>query len=67
MVKHFIGFSQPEQGLNTGPVQGGERHLRTTSVMSVRNRESNLTFLQLVSVIQAVNRRRRSMEHHERV
>jgi beta-glucosidase len=30
MVKHFIGFSKPEQGLNTGPVQGGEREMRTT-------------------------------------
>ncbi|QKX60989.1 uncharacterized protein TRUGW13939_08135 [Talaromyces rugulosus] len=29
-VKHFIGFSNPEQGLNTGPVHGGERELRTT-------------------------------------
>ncbi|KAJ5241410.1 uncharacterized protein N7469_003001 [Penicillium citrinum] len=30
MVKHFAGFSDPEQGLNTGPVHGGERELRTT-------------------------------------
>lgn len=30
MVKHFVGFSNPEQGLNTGPVHGGERELRTT-------------------------------------
>ncbi|KAK4503429.1 hypothetical protein PRZ48_004344 [Zasmidium cellare] len=30
MVKHFIGSSEPEQGLNTGPVHGGERQLRTT-------------------------------------
>ncbi|EAW12608.1 putative beta-glucosidase [Aspergillus clavatus NRRL 1] len=30
MVKHFIGFSQPEQGINTAPVHGGERYLRTT-------------------------------------
>ncbi|KAJ5958708.1 Glycoside hydrolase superfamily [Penicillium vulpinum] len=30
MVKHFAGFSAPEQGLNTGPVHGGERELRTT-------------------------------------
>ncbi|GAM39900.1 hypothetical protein TCE0_034f11821 [Talaromyces pinophilus] len=29
-VKHFLGFSAPEQGLNTGPVHGGERELRTT-------------------------------------
>ncbi|KXG50456.1 Major facilitator superfamily domain, general substrate transporter [Penicillium griseofulvum] len=29
-VKHFIGYSNPEQGLNTGPVHGGERELRTT-------------------------------------
>lgn len=29
MVKHFAGFSNPEQGLNTGPVHGGERELRT--------------------------------------
>ncbi|PKY07273.1 glycoside hydrolase [Aspergillus campestris IBT 28561] len=36
MVKHFIGFSQPEQGLNTGPVQGGERHLRTTWFQSFK-------------------------------
>lgn len=34
MVKHFAGFSMPEQGLNTGPVQGGERYLRTTCVDS---------------------------------
>lgn len=30
MVKHFAGFSAPEQGLNTAPVHGGERELRTT-------------------------------------
>lgn len=29
-VKHFAGFSAPEQGINTGPVHGGERELRTT-------------------------------------
>ncbi|KAL5348662.1 hypothetical protein ACLOAV_006079 [Pseudogymnoascus australis] len=30
MVKHFAAFGTPEQGLNTGPVHGGERELRTT-------------------------------------
>ncbi|KAK3321560.1 glycoside hydrolase superfamily [Apodospora peruviana] len=30
MVKHFAAFGNPEQGLNTGPVHGGERELRTT-------------------------------------
>ncbi|PPJ50600.1 hypothetical protein CBER1_05723 [Cercospora berteroae] len=30
MVKHFAADSKPEQGLNVGPVQGGERELRTT-------------------------------------
>lgn len=29
-IKHFAAFSAPEQGLNTGPVHGGERELRTT-------------------------------------
>ena len=29
-VKHFAAYSMPEQGLNTGPVHGGERELRTT-------------------------------------
>ncbi|KAF2711586.1 glycoside hydrolase family 3 protein [Pleomassaria siparia CBS 279.74] len=29
-VKHFAAFSNPEQGLNTGPVHGGERERRTT-------------------------------------
>ncbi|KAL4768340.1 glycoside hydrolase superfamily [Aspergillus nidulans var. acristatus] len=29
-VKHYAGFSQPEQGINTAPVHGGERYLRTT-------------------------------------
>lgn len=29
-VKHFAAFATPEQGLNTGPVHGGERELRTT-------------------------------------
>ncbi|CRG88670.1 hypothetical protein PISL3812_05704 [Talaromyces islandicus] len=29
-VKHFLGYAAPEQGLNTGPVHGGERELRTT-------------------------------------
>ena len=29
-VKHFAAYSNPEQGLNTGPVHGGERELRTT-------------------------------------
>ncbi|KAF7976110.1 hypothetical protein HWV62_7541 [Athelia sp. TMB] len=30
MVKHYAAYSQPEQGLNTGPVHLGERELRTT-------------------------------------
>ncbi|KAI1815931.1 glycoside hydrolase family 3 protein [Poronia punctata] len=30
MVKHFAGFGTPEQGLNTAPVHGGEREMRTT-------------------------------------
>ncbi|GAM34934.1 glycosyl hydrolase family 3 protein [Talaromyces pinophilus] len=29
-VKHYIAYSNPEQGLNTGPVHGGQRELRTT-------------------------------------
>ncbi|PGH12228.1 hypothetical protein AJ79_04408 [Helicocarpus griseus UAMH5409] len=29
-VKHFVGVSSPEQGINTAPVHGGERELRTT-------------------------------------
>ncbi|KAK4245576.1 glycoside hydrolase [Corynascus novoguineensis] len=29
MVKHFAAFGAAEQGLNTGPVHGGERELRT--------------------------------------
>ncbi|KAI1822065.1 glycoside hydrolase superfamily [Xylaria intraflava] len=29
MVKHFVAFASPEQGLNTAPVRGGERELRT--------------------------------------
>jgi beta-glucosidase len=32
MVKHFAAYSNPEQGINTGPVHGGERELRTTYV-----------------------------------
>ncbi|KAJ5177051.1 uncharacterized protein N7482_002928 [Penicillium canariense] len=36
MVKHFAGFSNPEQGLNTGPVHGGERELRTTWLPSFK-------------------------------
>jgi beta-glucosidase len=32
-VKHFLGYAAPEQGLNTGPVHGGERELRTTYVI----------------------------------
>lgn len=30
MIKHFTASSEPEQGLNVGPVHGGERELRTT-------------------------------------
>ncbi|KAI0392287.1 glycoside hydrolase family 3 protein [Xylariaceae sp. FL0594] len=30
MVKHFAGFGTPEQGINTAPVHGGEREMRTT-------------------------------------
>lgn len=36
MVKHFTASSQPEQGLNTGPVHGGERELRTTWLPSYK-------------------------------
>ncbi|KAL3465876.1 glycoside hydrolase superfamily [Aspergillus heterothallicus] len=35
-VKHFAGFSQPEQGINTAPVHGGERYLRTTWLPSFK-------------------------------
>ena len=35
-VKHFAGFSAPEQGINTGPVHGGERELRTTWLPSFK-------------------------------
>jgi beta-glucosidase len=35
-VKHFAGFSAPEQGLNTGPVHGGQRELRTTWLPSFK-------------------------------
>ncbi|KAK6513440.1 hypothetical protein TWF281_005065 [Arthrobotrys megalospora] len=30
MIKHFVAASNPEGGINTGPVHGGERELRTT-------------------------------------
>ncbi|KAF6836660.1 glycosyl hydrolase family 3 [Colletotrichum musicola] len=30
MVKHFAAFATPEQGVNTAPVHGGPRMLRTT-------------------------------------
>lgn len=33
-VKHFAAYASPEQGLNTGPVHGGERELRTTYLPS---------------------------------
>lgn len=33
-VKHFAASASPEQGLNTGPVHGGERELRTTYLPS---------------------------------
>jgi beta-glucosidase len=36
MVKHFAAFGVPEQGLNTGPVHGGERELRTTYLPSYK-------------------------------
>ncbi|CAL5871896.1 uncharacterized protein PFLUO_LOCUS6151 [Penicillium psychrofluorescens] len=35
-VKHFAAYSNPEQGLNTGPVHGGERELRTTWLPSFK-------------------------------
>ncbi|KAI1208611.1 glycoside hydrolase family 3 protein [Annulohypoxylon truncatum] len=36
MVKHFAAFASPEQGLNTAPVHGGERELRTTYLPSFK-------------------------------
>lgn len=35
-VKHFAAYSDPEQGLNTGPVHGGQRELRTTWLPSYK-------------------------------
>ena len=35
-VKHFAAYSNPEQGLNTGPVHGGERERRTTWLPSFK-------------------------------
>ncbi|KAI0477856.1 glycoside hydrolase superfamily [Xylariaceae sp. FL0804] len=29
-VKHFVAYASPENGINTSPVRGGERELRTT-------------------------------------
>ncbi|KAI0968183.1 glycoside hydrolase family 3 protein [Xylaria arbuscula] len=36
MVKHFAAFATPEQGVNTAPVHGGERELRTTYLPSFK-------------------------------
>ncbi|KAI1434778.1 glycoside hydrolase superfamily [Xylaria sp. CBS 124048] len=36
MVKHFAAFATPEQGLNTAPVHGGERELRTVYLPSFK-------------------------------
>ncbi|KAK4120451.1 glycoside hydrolase family 3 protein [Parathielavia appendiculata] len=36
MVKHFAAFGSTEQGLNTGPVHGGEREMRTTFLPSYK-------------------------------
>ena len=35
-LKHFAAYSNPEQGLNTAPVHGGERELRTTWLPSFK-------------------------------
>jgi beta-glucosidase len=35
-VKHFAAFGSPEQGINTAPVHGGERELRTTYLPSYK-------------------------------
>lgn len=35
-IKHYAAYSNPEQGLNTGPVHGGERELRTTWLPSYK-------------------------------
>ncbi|TDZ17099.1 Periplasmic beta-glucosidase [Colletotrichum orbiculare MAFF 240422] len=36
MVKHFAAFASPEQGVNTAPVHGGPRMLRTTYLPSFK-------------------------------
>jgi beta-glucosidase len=36
VVKHFAGFASPEQGINTAPVHGGQRELRTTHLPAFR-------------------------------
>lgn len=35
-VKHFAAYGSPEQGLNTGPVHGGERELRSVYLPSYK-------------------------------
>jgi hypothetical protein len=35
-IKHFAAYATPEQGLNAGPVHGGERELRTTYLPSYK-------------------------------
>lgn len=35
-VKHFAAFASPEQGVNTAPVHGGPRELRTTYLPSFK-------------------------------
>ncbi|KAH8666409.1 glycoside hydrolase superfamily [Xylariales sp. PMI_506] len=36
MVKHYVAFATPEQGINTGPVHGGKRELMTTYLPSFK-------------------------------
>jgi len=35
-IKHFAAYGSPEQGINTAPVHGGERELRTTYLPSYK-------------------------------
>lgn len=55
-VKHFLGYAQPEQGLNTGPVHAGERELRTTYVIVSLSQSGQLTWcFQMDAGLQASN------------
>ena len=63
-VKHFVAYSMPEGGLNTAPVHGGERELRTTWMPSFKRAIVDAGAWSIMSAYHSYDGVPAIMDHH---